>query len=230
MTQTTLTDDLTKLAPPKTWSLVVTILGDVKGQVIAGKDLRALMTDIGIKAEALRVALHRLKKDRWIDTTMSGREASYALSDYGHRETARVYDDIYRTDVKYPEGWHVVMPPMHHSPTSSAISLSKSSILVPRSFSLPKDALVMTLSDAPLPNWAQDQLVPPHLVQLAVGLTSLAPRFATAPDTITARLLFLHHWRKLALNDGVWAHIGLCPDGTLAQCHRAVTGLLNAKS
>ncbi|MEO9652697.1 MAG: hypothetical protein ABJ360_02830 [Roseobacter sp.] len=229
MTQTTLTDELTILAPPKTWSLVVTILGDTKGQAIAGKDLRALMTDIGIKAEALRVALHRLKKDGWIDTTMSGREASYALSDYGRRETARVYDDIYRTDMKYPEGWHVVMPPIQDSPAPAAISLSKSTILVPRSIPLPKDALVMTLPDAPLPGWVQDQLVPSHLTQLAAGLTPLVPRFATAPDAITSRLLFLHHWRKLALNDGVWAHIGLCPDGTLAQCHKAVTGLLSTR-
>lgn len=83
----------------------------------------------------------------------------------------------------------------------------------------------------PLPHWFEAALVPQHLLGQASQLAELARQF---PDTklsasgqVSARLLFLHYWRKLALRTGTWAHIGLMPDGALARCHAAVTGILD---
>ena len=87
MTPTTaLIEDLSSLETIKTWSLIVTLFGDLDGEpqvVLSGKDIGAILGHIGIKPEATRVALHRLKRDGWIDTQRAGREVFYSLSDRG---------------------------------------------------------------------------------------------------------------------------------------------------
>ena len=104
----TLIEDLANIEKIKTWSLIVTMFGDLDEchpQSLSGKEIGAILGHIGIKPEAVRVALHRLKKDGWIHATKSGREVEYGLSQNGLQETAAVYDDVYRRTVKYSNGW-----------------------------------------------------------------------------------------------------------------------------
>lgn len=227
----TLIDDLIALEPPKTWSLVVTIFGDLVSDSLTGKNLGTLLGHMNVKPEAIRVAMHRLKRDGWIIATMSGREVTYKLSEYGQSETMRVQKDIYRKDVKFSDGWRVIVTQQEMDLPLHAINLSKNIMLLPLNGPVPDDGFPLSLVQDSPPTWIQDQIVPAHLTEHAGRLLSLALRFKkltpiNSTQEATARLLFLHYWRKLALRDGTWAHIGLVPDGILAQCHRAVTEII----
>ena len=102
-------NELFQLAPIKTWSLIVTVFGDLDGDNLSGKELRNLMRPLGVKPEATRVALHRLRKDGWIVSHKSGREVTYQLSEHGRNTTNAVYDEVYGQDLKYPEGWQFLV-------------------------------------------------------------------------------------------------------------------------
>ena len=68
-------------------------------------------------------------------------------------------------------------------------------------------------------------MVPDHLRTQAEALTRLGAEFlsdVSVADTVTARLMFLHYWRKMALRSGTWAHIGLMPEGVMARCHAVI--------
>ena len=223
------TAQLLGLESTKTWSLIATLFGDLDGDELSGKAIWSVLEPLGIKPEAMRVALHRLKKDGWIVSQKAGREVIYRLSDQARAETQAARLDVYRPDPKFDAGWRLVMLAPGSDPINGPhVVLDKALILVPQQAAVPDAALELTMSD-PIPVWVEDAMVPRHLRDQAVTLTGLAKAFlATGPagDTITARLLFLHYWRKMALRLGTWAHIGIMPDGTMAQCQRAITDVL----
>jgi phenylacetic acid degradation operon negative regulatory protein len=223
-----LIEDLIALAFPQVWSLVVTIFGDLAGEPMMGKDLQALLGQMGVKPEAVRVAMHRLKNDGWITTTRYGREVTYHLSDHGRDETMRARKDIYRRDEKFAGGWRVIVTPDEQPAIGPVIRLSKTVTLIPKGSQIPDNGLALAL-DETLPQWVQDALVPPHLFSLASGLLSLVSQPVPVDDAVV-RLLVLHHWRKLALKDGVWAHISLVPNGVCAQCHRKVIKIIGMET
>ncbi|MEL7463255.1 MAG: hypothetical protein AAFN79_04275 [Pseudomonadota bacterium] len=217
-------DRLLELETIKTWSLIATILGDLEDDRVSGRALWSLLEPLGVKAEAMRVALHRLKKDGWIASEKVGREVVYSLSARGMGETREARTDVYRRDVKYPEGWRLaLLGPGSVSIEGPHVTLDKALLLVPMTATAPDDAAV---SPAPrdMPDWLQDRLVPHHMRERARDLSELAAEFLRNPsiDTTSVRLLLLHHWRKMALRTGTWAHVGLQPDGVMADCHRAM--------
>lgn len=225
----TITARLLGLETTKTWSLIATLFGDLDGDELSGKALWSLLEPLGIKPEAMRVALHRLKKDGWIVSEKAGREVIYRLSDHALAETRAAQTDVYRQNVKFASGWRLVkLAPDADSMGGTHVALDKGLFLMPREDPLPKDALEMTLGTS-IPVWAEDLLVPKHLRDQAAGLSRMAKEFLSKPptsDTVTARLMFLHYWRKMALRPGTWAHIGLMPDDEMADCHGAITKIL----
>lgn len=135
----TLIDDLNGVDTIKTWSLIITMLGDLGSNAAAslsGKEINLILGHIGIKSEATRVALHRLKKDGWLDTTKVGREVIYQLSENGLEQTSAAYEDVYREGIKYPDGWQLTLHPPNDSAleeqNSHGIVLLKNVKLVPR--------------------------------------------------------------------------------------------------
>lgn len=229
-----MTDRLVALEPVKTWSLIATVFGDLAAPEVSGKDLKALLAPLGIKPEAMRVALHRLKKDGWITSTKSGtsgREVQYHLSDRGRAETLAAREDIYRRDVKYPEGWRLVaLPPDSDPPSLPHLAIDRTLFLMPTCTALPDHALPLHLGTS-LPDWFEARLVPAHLHAQASKLVELAAAFEpAAEDSASARLMFLHLWRKMALRLGTWAHIGLFPGGAMAQCHSAMADIFDQTS
>ncbi len=69
-------DILTALPTPRVWSMMVTIFGDLAQAPrdrIDGPLLTRLTDGMGIKPEAVRVALHRLRNEDWITSVKSGR-------------------------------------------------------------------------------------------------------------------------------------------------------------
>lgn len=226
-----LIQDLIDLEPLKTWSVIVTILGDIQQPEISGKDLTAILGTVGIKPEAARVALHRLKKDGWLVSSKNGREVSYKFSDRARAETHAVYEDVYRQDVKFAEGWDLVVVNQDLDP-EPGLRIQRNLWLVPTSAkdSL-DDPLILPLSDAKTPDWFMAKLTSEASRQASGRLAALARKASQLPlgdaEAIAIRLLCLHHWRKRALRAGTWAEIWLRPSGELANCHKEVTNLLN---
>lgn len=219
-----LVDRLLGLDTIKTWSLIATILGDLEDDCISGRALWSLLEPLGIKAEAMRVALHRLKKDGWVTSDKAGREVIYALSARGLVETQEARTDVYRRDVKYPEGWNLVLLGPDTGPIDGPhVNIDKSAVLIPVTATKPEHAAI-TPAPRDMPGWFQDCLVPQHMRDRAQDLILLASEFLQEPSTEakSVRLMMLHHWRKMALRTGTWAHIGLQPDGVTALCHAAM--------
>ena len=112
------------------------------GGPLTGKHLRGFMAPLGIKPEATRVALHRLKKDNWITSQKSGREVTYNLSPKGMAETTAVFGDVYDTAVKYPGGWQLVVLNDGAEPDGPVVMLGRTLAVVPQ-LAVPGPAVVM---------------------------------------------------------------------------------------
>lgn len=231
-----LTAALVALEPIKTWSLIVTLFGDTEAEALSGKAVRASLDPLGLKPEAIRVALHRLKKDGWITSRKSGREVTYGLSPAAQAETDAVQADVYRAAVKYPEGWRAIaVEDTAELSTGAApiIRLGRQLAVLPCSAPAPSVPWVeVTLATAAPPAWLAQRMVGAETPAIAAALAALATEAAEryGPD-LTAlpqhiRLLLLHRWRKMALRPACWAHIALFPNGAVAACHQKITYLL----
>jgi phenylacetic acid degradation operon negative regulatory protein len=232
--------DLSSIETIKTWSLIVTMFGDLDdaySQTMSGKEIGTLLGHIGVKPEAVRVALHRLKKGGWIIATKSGREVEYGLSQNGLSETAAVYEDVYRRTIKYPDGWKLLLDakdePNGNIGSRDGIQLFRNIVLVPLSLTT-RDGSQMDIDfdQNDVPPWFVDRVVPSNIVDIADSLSTMAHSFSdeheteNSLDNAAIRLLFLHHWRKMALRDNTWAHIWLFEAGPMAQCHTQITEIL----
>jgi len=47
-------------------------------------------------------------------------------------------------------------------------------------------------------------------------------------DRLLFRVLVLHHWRRIALRMGAWAHASFVPGGEIAKCHAVVCTFLKS--
>ena len=223
---------LTELETLKTWSLIVTLFGDLDGRELSGAQIRALLGHIGIKPEAIRVALHRLRCDGWIASQKSGREAMYSLSEQGRMETDAANADVYDLRVKYPAGWQFLLVDEGFQATRDMITLSRNLALVPADAARGlSDTFALAPVGHAVPEWIEAALLPPQMLKNAEGLIRTiedVPGVVLDPtDLNSLRLLTVHHWRRLALRPGSWAHIGLMPDGVMARCHAIVTAYLS---
>ena len=235
MTPTTaLIEDLSNLETIKTWSLIVTLFGDLGGEpkvVLPGKDIGAIMGHIGIKPEATRVALHRLKRDGWIETQRAGREVFYSLSERGKTETVAVYVDIYSQSVKYPEGWQLFF--IEDNIDIPYLRLARNLVLLPKTKLETVAGIALSLETDTPPVWFERLIISTKTLELAHRLLQLLERYNQIDnaqsdlEVSTLRLLFLHNWRKLALRESTWAHIWLKKDGPISHCHSGITALLS---
>ncbi len=223
----------------KVWSLIVTLFGDLgrsSSQSLTGKQINSLLSHIGIKPEATRVALHRLKKEGWIETSKSGRETVYAMSEKAKRETVQVYDDVYGENNKFPEGWCLCIShekEVKQDENRTSIEIARNINLVPVSEKKKgNDCVYGEIDKDSLPEWLSNILVPEQtqavisLLGKASGDEGVSASHNASYDTFAVRLLVLHHWRKLALRDATWCYIWLYPDSNLSQCQRKVVGFL----
>ncbi|MDJ0613155.1 MAG: hypothetical protein QNJ29_05720 [Rhizobiaceae bacterium] len=229
---TELVDQLASLEPIKTWSLLVTIFGDFHrtGKTeLSGSFLKEFLAPVGIKPEAIRVALHRLRKDGWIETEKQGRETRYRLSSSALEETKRAYADVYRSDLKFSDGWILATFETPDECSEIGISIAKQTSLLPKVKALSLDkALISNFDAVNIPDWLPASLVSEAWVLNASKLAELASnafqisREFSIREAELVRILILHHWRRMALRDEVWCLIWLDPKGTLAECQRMV--------
>ena len=65
-------DTLAALGDLRVWSVIITIFGDSvqpRGGTVAATTLARITGRMAIRPEALRVALHRLARDGWLERT-----------------------------------------------------------------------------------------------------------------------------------------------------------------
>ncbi|CUH69461.1 Transcriptional repressor PaaX [Thalassovita autumnalis] len=227
--------------PLKVWSVAVTILGDAcqtPQDFILGRGLDQLMRPLGITNQALRVALHRLKRDGWVEAEKQGRSSAYRLTQQGWASTEGVRPRIYGADVPAQPVWMALAPPDLNSAEMEDLLPADALRLSPRSAILagqPEglEEWVLTPMQATPPKWLYEALVPQELAQDYQTLAAACPDLMAAqalPEETQAvlRLLILHHWRRLRLRHGALPDLMLGRDWPGAEAAQRIMPLLTA--
>jgi len=213
---------LTEAGDLRTWSLIVTIFGDMArtpGAELPGPVLSEITARIGVKPEAMRVALHRLRKDGWIASRRVGRVSHYRLTASGLAESERATARIFARRTPPPERWHVaVAGPLdpgarlalegamaEHMPIAAGVWLGQG----PAPTTLPPGLFTIDGSALGLPDWLRDGLMPPELARCYAAFDARVARVAThlaggdatlaLLDRTAIRILLVHGWRRLVL-------------------------------
>lgn len=211
---------LTGQTPPRVWSLIITLFGDLAqepGAEIATPTLSRVLVPAGVRPEALRVALHRLRRDGWLVARRQGRVSLYRLSDEGRTQSAQATPRIYATEPPLPERWHLVaLPPGHgaepHGPDLADLGLTGLGrglwLGTGDRTALPMDAFVFEGAPTIWPDWLRARLGPPDLIRgygvferaLDQAQAALPPDWHPLPEqAATLRMLAVHGWRRLVL-------------------------------
>jgi len=214
---------LSEGAELRTWSLIVTVFGDMArapGAEVPGPVLSALTRAIGIRPEAMRVALHRLRKDGWIASRRAGRVSHYFLTDAGRAQSDTATARIFARHPPAAQSWHVAIAGPQNPPARLALDGAMAAGYVtlapgawlgagPAPETLDPGLFVLDGTTLRLPGWLSEALMPPALTQaygefdivlarvaalLAGGFDSLSPTDRTA-----IRVLLVHRWRRLVL-------------------------------
>ena len=93
------------------WSFIVTIFGDLAQQAgdrLSGPVLGDILSPVGVRPEAMRVALHRLRNEGWIETTKQGRVGLHGLTGFGLEQSAIASETIYAPSNAAGSDWHVL--------------------------------------------------------------------------------------------------------------------------
>ncbi|MFV1443258.1 MULTISPECIES: PaaX family transcriptional regulator C-terminal domain-containing protein [unclassified Phaeobacter] len=241
---------VTALSDPqnqRVWSIIVSLFGDLaqrEGDQIGGSALTRIITPMGIKPEAIRVALHRLRKDGWIDSTRSGRASVHFLTPMGRSQSAAVTPRIYAPTTVPPADWHLLVAADGQNSALDALVQQPNYVAINRSTllghgPLPQgrdNFLVVEQPELTVPDWLRDRLFPDDLRQacarLDTTLSGLTPPKMTEPGALdpaqiaTLRTLIVHRWRRVVLR-----HPDLPPrfhpaDWTGEHCRQRVATLL----
>ncbi len=206
----------------RVWSVIVTLFGDLAqapGDRISGALLSTLTARIGIRPEAMRVALHRLRKDGWIISERTGRTSSYRLSGKGFAESLAARKRIYAPSVETPKSWRlIVTPPMssiERAKHDRNIALHGALMVAPGVYlsAMPPpmpapDLLTVSGNLEPPPDWIKSIAAPKELTDQYRNLVAVFDRLSillmtrspNLPHDIAAlRILIIHKWRRLAL-------------------------------
>mmetsp|Transcript_17997 Transcript_17997/g.27398 ORF Transcript_17997/g.27398 Transcript_17997/m.27398 type:complete len:198 (+) Transcript_17997:314-907(+) len=145
---------LSELGPMRVWSLLVTVFGDLaQDSALEGPTLSTIMAGIGIKPEATRVALHRLRSDGWITSQKTGRTSLHRLSPKGYRDSAAASPRIYGRSEQMGRGAQVILM----ADTGCALDPKDYAQIAPRLFIAGADAPVpaggMQMQPMDLPPW-----------------------------------------------------------------------------
>lgn len=231
-----LTDDRT----PRVWSLLVTVFGELAqdaGSRISGAVLRALSAQIGIKPEAMRVALHRLRKDGWIDSERTGRTSVYFLTPWGRAQSVAASPQIYAVDAPAAHAWLVMCNPAQPLQAEDITGVWLSShVLLTAEVPLAPEVYSSALSpDTRLPVWMTDKVCDDATVamttMLAQALETLEDRLNATPDLdrleiAALRVLLVHSWRRIVLKTPSLPDYVFPDDWRGALCRERVSALL----
>jgi len=236
--------ELTNCGNSRTWSILVTIFGDLAqnpGDKISGVLLSTLTQQIGIKPQAMRVALHRLRRDGWIITEKSGRTSKHRLSEYGLNQSVIASPQIYDQYAKTPETWHVLIAnPEASVDEKSLITRGYRRVLIgvyigsgaePHDLT---DFLILEGNLSSIPEWLRTSIADTAAVDdhfrlnrnLGVVRSALENGYTPTPiETAVIRTLIVHDWRRIVLRQPDLS-MELLPQSPAYQCRSKVWKLL----
>lgn len=236
--------ELTSCGTSRTWSILVTIFGDLAqnpNDEISGPTLSTLMQRIGIKPQAMRVALHRLRRDGWIVTEKSGRTSKHRLSEYGLNQSMIASPHIYARTLEMPEVWHILI-------ANPEMTLDEKYLVIrgyrkilsgvyigagptPQNLG---NFLILEGNLALLPKWLQTSITDVASVDDYSRLTrslevvehTLENGYVpTIIETTVIRTLIVHDWRRIVLRQPDLS-LEFVPENPAAQCREFVWQLL----
>jgi len=232
-------DRLAACGALRTWSVIVTVLGDFcrdRDDRVSGRALQAVLGRIGLSAASARVALHRLRRDGWIESEKRGRDAAYRLSAMGWRETEAARGRIYDSGPAVGSARLVVSPPTTAAPEFAALLPPEAVQIAPRCAllaSVPGDLapdLWVTGIAGEVPGWVAEAVAGADLradyARLADAVTAVLNASVSPGDEAAARVLALHHWRRLRLRHSDLPDIVLGEAWEGARARRAVMAAL----
>ncbi len=215
---TPLVETLTAGQTHRVWSVLITVFGDLaqeKGQWISGPTLNSIMTEIGIKPEATRVALHRLRKDGWITSRRVERHSEYGLTDQGRAQSA--YKPMHlraqRPRKRHAIWWcraPVIRPlttPYKRYRCEPRVLWITPALAANGDHAVARDTLILPVpQDSPLPDWLRARVCSAQLVaasartEAALGDLQQALESARPLDALqiaVLRVLVVHSWRRI---------------------------------
>lgn len=228
---------------PRVWSLLVTMFGDLalaRQARLSGATVNAITAAIGIKPEATRVALHRLRKEDWIESHRTGRQTRYGLTPHGRTETKSAAPRVYGPAPDGIEAFLVMENPAESSDwiatqtAAPAVQIGPRTAITTATATRSHHLRIALDPGRDLPGWVTDKLCPPALQaashDLARRLAGLLDQ--TAIDDLdllqrtAVRVVVVHEWRRLILRIPAFPET-LMPDGWHgAECRHACHTLL----
>ena len=224
-------------APPRAWSLIVTVFGDTGGEIeITAAPLARILALTGVSGAALRVALHRLKADGWITARRVGRSSAYRLHPNRLSETRAASARIYATAAPDPDAWHVLVEPPDAPATTpdrgEALRIGPTLLLRAGTPEAGDGLLLRPVR--PVPGWLRDTLGSAELRAaydgLLSGLTKVdhltRDRSLDPAEAIALRILVVHAWRRVILRHPALPDALFPDDWPAAACRAQVLRLL----
>lgn len=236
--------ELTGCGNSRTWSILVTIFGDLaqnSEDEISGPLLSSITQLIGIKPQAMRVALHRLRRDGWIVTEKSGRTSKHRLSEFGLDQSVIASPQIYDRNVRAPETWHILIANPEAQVDEKNLVTRGYCRVLPNVFigggagpQQTSDFLIVDGKLSSIPEWLQTSIADTATVDdhsrlnRSLGIVESALEDGYAPtiiETAVIRTLIVHDWRRIVLRQPDLS-LELVPQSPAAQCRSNVWKLL----
>lgn len=237
--------------PPRVWSLIVTVFGDLAqsdGDQIAGPILGEMLALLGVRPEAMRVALHRLRNEGWIETEKRGREGLHRLTASGREQSAQAATRIYAQSGPAAAKWHILCfePVVSAKEQGRANQLqSDGYVRIAPGVYLSNgahsgdagDAFLLQGSIGDIPDWLSQSLIPDGYISAFKDLSAaLDLLMSEGPDLEAAsalqiaalRTLIVHRWRKLVLRLPNVPDALFGPDWEGSKCRAKVMRALDA--
>ncbi|MEL6450889.1 MAG: PaaX family transcriptional regulator C-terminal domain-containing protein [Pseudomonadota bacterium] len=223
------------LGQMRVWSLLVTVFGDLAPDApLDGPTLSAIMAEIGIKPEATRVALHRLRSDGWVTSTKQGRTSAHGLTAKGQRDSAAARQQIYGLPDQMGRAVGVILTPAPCDLDSTLFAqLAPRVYLCGDGTALPADALLLT--PAELPPWLgrqvetdtlRDAYKSLHAVLTDIDLELTDASLLAPLHHAVLRVMIVHAWRRLTLKHPDLPRAAHSPEWRGHDCRALVTKLL----
>jgi phenylacetic acid degradation operon negative regulatory protein len=228
---------LSNLGPLRVWSLLVTVFGDlVPDGSLDGPTLSAIMTAIGIKPEATRVALHRLRSDGWIKSEKRGRTSLHSLTGRGRTDSEAARQRIYGepktmgrvAEIFLTESAAVELDPAQFAQVTSRVFVCGADTVRPKG--------AMRLQPTDLQPWLGRQIESEQIWKAYKSLHSVLMDIDEALpegtqlgalEVAVLRVMIVHAWRRLTLKHPDLPRAAHSPDWRGHDCRALVTTLLS---
>ena len=199
--------------PQRTWSVVVTVLGDAvvpRGGAVWLATLIELFAAMGVDAGALRTAMSRLVADGWTERSRVGRNSSYSLTQHGLSVSVAAADRIYAAQ---PPAWdgtfQIVLYPKDRAALDRAAwgQAAPGVYVAPGPMAPGREAITLTAAADPGAGrllaaraWPLDRLAA-SFDRFNTAFASLpAWRNASPLEAMVGRTLLIHEYRRIVLH------------------------------